>query len=109
MRPDGGDAEVVLARVGRAGIDVDALAADLQREGAESFVVAGKTCSSCIESKAAASPPGAGTGPAVTLVVGTRSLTQLSRPGSAGGPLPGDVRDLHLRRPLRAGARRASG
>jgi transaldolase len=54
MRPDGGDAEVVLARVGRAGIDVDALAANLQREGAESFVAAWKDLLSCIESKAAA-------------------------------------------------------
>jgi transaldolase len=34
---DGGDAEAVLAEFARAGIDVDALAARLQREGAESF------------------------------------------------------------------------
>ena len=35
---DGGDAEEVLADSRRAGIDVDALAAELQREGAEAFV-----------------------------------------------------------------------
>lgn len=38
MAVDGGDAESVLARFGRAGIDLDALAAQLQREGADSFV-----------------------------------------------------------------------
>jgi transaldolase len=38
MAKDGGDAEAVLARFGDAGIDVDALAARLQVEGAESFV-----------------------------------------------------------------------
>jgi transaldolase len=35
---DGGDSEDVLARFTRAGIDVDALAAQLQDEGAKSFV-----------------------------------------------------------------------
>ena len=35
---DGGDAEETLARIGRAGVDVGALAATLQTEGAESFV-----------------------------------------------------------------------
>src|SRR5579864_6683276 len=35
---DGGDCEEVLAQFGRAGIDVDALAAQLQDEGATSFV-----------------------------------------------------------------------
>lgn len=38
MAMDGGDAEQVLARFANAGIDVDALATRLQREGAESFV-----------------------------------------------------------------------
>ena len=38
MAKDGGDAEQVLARFAAAGIDVDALAARLQVEGAESFV-----------------------------------------------------------------------
>lgn len=35
---DGGDGEYVLARFARAGIDIDALAAQLQDEGAKSFV-----------------------------------------------------------------------
>jgi transaldolase len=38
LPPDGGDAEEVLAQFGKAGIDVDALAARLQEEGAASFV-----------------------------------------------------------------------
>jgi transaldolase len=38
MPKDGGDAEQVLARFAAAGIDVDALGARLQVEGAESFV-----------------------------------------------------------------------
>jgi transaldolase len=38
MAKDGGDAEQVLARFAAAGIDVDALGARLQTEGAESFV-----------------------------------------------------------------------
>ena len=37
MRPDGGDAETVLADFAQAEIDVIALAAQLQREGAQSF------------------------------------------------------------------------
>jgi len=54
MRPDGGDAEIVLGRVGQAGIDVGALAGELQREGAESFVASWKDLLICIGSKAAA-------------------------------------------------------
>jgi transaldolase len=38
MRADGGDAEEMIAKFGKAGIDYDKLAADLQREGAELFV-----------------------------------------------------------------------
>ena len=38
MPPDGGDAEKVIARFAEAGIDVDALAKQLQLEGAQSFV-----------------------------------------------------------------------
>jgi transaldolase len=38
MAKDGGDAEEVLAQFGKAGIDIDALAARLQLEGAASFV-----------------------------------------------------------------------
>ena len=35
---DGGDAEDVLARIGNAGVGVDALAAQLQVDGADAFV-----------------------------------------------------------------------
>jgi transaldolase len=38
MPIDGGDAEMTIARFGEAGIDYHQLAADLQREGTESFV-----------------------------------------------------------------------
>jgi transaldolase len=38
MAKDGGDAEKVLAAFAKAGIDIDALAAQLQVEGAQSFV-----------------------------------------------------------------------
>jgi transaldolase len=38
MPLDGGNAEKMIAKFGKAGVDHDHLAADLQREGAESFV-----------------------------------------------------------------------
>jgi transaldolase len=38
MAVDGGDAEVVLARFASSGIDVDTLALQLQRDGAQAFV-----------------------------------------------------------------------
>src|SRR5262249_45989177 len=38
LSADGGDCEVVLAQFARAGIDIDALAAQLQDEGAKAFV-----------------------------------------------------------------------
>ncbi len=38
LAPDGGDSESVLARFAKAGIDIDALATQLQREGAQAFV-----------------------------------------------------------------------
>ena len=38
MADDGGDAETTLAQFARAGVDIDALALQLQREGAASFV-----------------------------------------------------------------------
>jgi len=37
MRPDGGDAQETIAQFKRAGVDVDALAAQLQREGGDAF------------------------------------------------------------------------
>ena len=51
---DGGDAERTLAAFTRAGIDLDALAAQLQREGAEAFSTSWRDLMSQIESKSAA-------------------------------------------------------
>jgi transaldolase len=54
MPTDGGDAEEVLARFASAGIDVDALAARLQAEGAESFVKSWRELMKRIAEKSAA-------------------------------------------------------
>jgi len=54
---DGGDVEPVLASFARAGIDVDALAARLQDEGAKSFVESWTDLMSRIEAKSAAAQP----------------------------------------------------
>ncbi len=51
---DGGDAEVVITDFSKAGIDDEKLAADLQQEGAESFVASWKDLLACIETKVAA-------------------------------------------------------
>ena len=51
--PDGGDAEQVLERFTQAGVDLDALAADLQREGAASFVKSWDDLLACIAQKSA--------------------------------------------------------
>jgi transaldolase len=51
---DGGDAEDVLARFVKAGIDVDALGVQLQEEGAKSFVKSWNELLAGIESKSAA-------------------------------------------------------
>jgi transaldolase len=48
---NGGDAETVLAEFAKAGVNDEKLAADLQSEGAASFVAAWKDLLSCIESK----------------------------------------------------------
>jgi transaldolase len=50
---DGGNCEEVLADFGKAGIDVDALAAQLQTEGAESFVKSWNELMAVISSKSA--------------------------------------------------------
>jgi transaldolase len=50
---DGGDCEEVLARFAKAGIDVDALAAQLQEEGAKSFVKSWNDLMTVITSKSA--------------------------------------------------------
>ena len=54
MPPDGGDAEKVLARFAGAGIDVDALALQLQTEGAQSFVKSWTELMQSIADKSAA-------------------------------------------------------
>ena len=51
---DGGDAESVIASFAKAGVDDEKLAADLQREGADSFVASWKDLLNQIESKSAA-------------------------------------------------------
>jgi len=53
MPEDGGDCEEVLAQFGKAGIDIDALAARLQDEGAKSFVASWHDLMGVIESKSA--------------------------------------------------------
>ena len=54
MAKDGGDAEQVLARFANAGVDIDALAARLQLEGADSFVKSWRELLSRIVDKSAA-------------------------------------------------------
>ena len=54
MPPDGGDCETVLAEFGRAGVDIDALAATLQKEGAESFNASWNELLTCLTEKRSA-------------------------------------------------------
>jgi transaldolase len=54
MPPDGGDCEEVLAQFGKVGIDIDALAAQLQDEGAKSFVQSWNDLMAVITAKSAA-------------------------------------------------------
>jgi transaldolase len=54
LAPDGGDCEAVLASFAREGIDVEALAARLQADGAASFVKSWNDLMACIDSKVAA-------------------------------------------------------
>ncbi len=54
MAEDGGDAEAVLARFAQAGVDVDALAARLQREGAQAFVKSWQALMERIDAKSEA-------------------------------------------------------
>lgn len=51
LAPDGGDAEDVLARFSRSGVDLDALAAKLQADGAASFVTSWEQLIGVIASK----------------------------------------------------------
>ena len=52
LAPDGGDCERVLGAFAEAGVDIDTLAAQLQNEGAVSFVKSWNDLMACIESKA---------------------------------------------------------
>jgi transaldolase len=54
MSPDGGDADVVLGQFAQAGIKEDVLAAQLQEEGAKSFVKSWQELLGVIQSKSAA-------------------------------------------------------
>jgi transaldolase len=54
MAEDGGDAEAVLARFAQAGVDVDALAIRLQREGAQAFVKSWQALMQRIDAKSEA-------------------------------------------------------
>jgi transaldolase len=51
LTPDGSDCEAVLAEFARVGIDVDALAARLQQEGAASFAKSWNELLGVIEAK----------------------------------------------------------
>jgi len=51
LSPDGGDCESVLASFAKAGIDIDALAARLQEQGASSFVKSWNELMACVGSK----------------------------------------------------------
>jgi transaldolase len=53
MPEGGGDCEEVLAEYGKAGVDIDALAARLQDEGAKSFVASWHDLMGVIASKSA--------------------------------------------------------
>ena len=59
MATDGGDCEAVLAEFQKAGVDVDALGAQLQEEGAKSFVDSWHELLKVIESKSAVVAQGA--------------------------------------------------
>ncbi len=59
MAADGGDCEAVLARFAKAGVNVDALAAQLQEEGAKSFVKSWNELMAVIASKSDALKPAA--------------------------------------------------
>jgi transaldolase len=54
LAPDGGECERVLSAFGEAGINIETLAAQLQNEGAVSFVKSWNDLMTCIDSKAAA-------------------------------------------------------
>ena len=54
LAPDGGDCEQTIAAISKAGVDVAALATQLQSEGAESFNASWKNLLKSIETKSKA-------------------------------------------------------
>jgi transaldolase len=54
MANDGGDAEATLAQIGKAGVDVNALASKLQKDGAQAFVKSWQQLLQRIKDKASA-------------------------------------------------------
>jgi len=54
LSADGGNAEAELAEFTKAGVDIDALAAQLQREGADAFVKSWEELLACITDKSVA-------------------------------------------------------
>jgi len=58
LAADGGGSETVLADFAKAGIDVDALAAQLQQDGASSFAKSWNDLMACVESKWTSIHPG---------------------------------------------------
>jgi transaldolase len=54
IRPDGRECEKVLAAFAKTGVDIDALAGRLQKDGAASFVESWNDLMACIESKSTA-------------------------------------------------------
>ena len=54
LSADGGDCEAVLEAFGKAGVDIEALAAKLQDDGAKSFVASWNELLAVIASKSAA-------------------------------------------------------
>lgn len=59
MAADGGSGEKVIGELGKAGVNVDALAAQLQEEGAKSFVKSWNNLMKVIDSKSRALQPAA--------------------------------------------------
>ena len=57
MPADGGDAEAVLSQISRAGVDIVALAAKLQQDGAQSFVKSWQQLLQRIADKSASREP----------------------------------------------------
>jgi transaldolase len=51
LPPDGGDSEEVLSQFAKASVDIDALAATLQDEGAKSFITSWNELMSVISAK----------------------------------------------------------